>query len=87
MFEAESMLDVPKRITPALVAKEFARYPRSLVMLEDHGGWAVYAASDGKQRTAHRRNWIAALLDLAAILPMVTQGIQFAPMAHVEGRV
>lgn len=95
MLEVVSMRDLPARITPAHVAAETKKYPRSMVMLEDHGGWAVYAAASGRRVTEHRRNWIAALLDLAALLPMVTTPIrpktarthEQAPLAHVEGRV
>ena len=72
MLDIATMNDLPAHITPAHVDAEASRYPRALVLLEDLGGWAVYAAADGKQRTTHRRNWIAALLDLAALLSMVT---------------
>jgi hypothetical protein len=72
MLDISTMKDLPTAIAPADVEAEAAKYPRALVLLEDLGGWAVYAAIDGKQRTTHRRNWIAALLDLAALPPMVT---------------
>jgi len=73
MLEIASVNDLPECITRAHVAAEAARYPRPLVLLEDQWGWAVYAARDGRRRTEYRRNWIAALLDLAEQVAVVTR--------------
>lgn len=73
MLEIASMRDLPDQITSAHVTEEAKRYPRAFVLLEDQDGWAVYSTKTKARKTEYRRNWIAALLDLAAQVAVVTR--------------